>query len=157
MCCVRSFNLSYESLTGYPVREKLRSLKINDPQFWEELTCHVAKETEDGVVVNKLEAPGEEADLDCTDPSDDTDVSCASVIADMLGEAPSMQVEKLNGGLASKAEAESMDFAVDAAVDMAKHCERQPDEAALGRGRRQKKVNSLYSQKFWRHHDDGEL
>ncbi|KAG1872308.1 hypothetical protein DFJ58DRAFT_635311, partial [Suillus subalutaceus] len=40
MCHVHTFNLSFESLTSYAVREKLRSLKVDDPQFWDELTSH---------------------------------------------------------------------------------------------------------------------
>lgn len=37
MCHVRTFNLMYESLTSHAVREKLNNLKVEDPQFWDEL------------------------------------------------------------------------------------------------------------------------
>lgn len=156
MCHVHTFNLSYESLTSYAVREKLRSLKVDDPQFWDELTSHAPQETEDSTPTeneNDTEILGKAVETDGTDPSDDTDVPCASVIANMLGNVSSVQgVEKLNGRLILKADAESMEFAVDIGAVEDADCE--PDtQVALGRGKRKKKENTLYSHQFWYHHD----
>ncbi|KAG1749219.1 hypothetical protein EDB19DRAFT_1904732 [Suillus lakei] len=152
---VHTFNLSYKSLTSYAVQEKLRNLKVNDPQFWEELTSHAPQEMKDSTTSkneNESEIPGEAVEIYGADPSDDTNVPCASIIADMLGNAPSVEgVEKLNGRLISNTEAESMEFAVDV-----EDTDCEPDQVALGRGKRKKKANTLYSHRFWRHHDDGE-
>ncbi|KAG1724689.1 uncharacterized protein EDB91DRAFT_1087362 [Suillus paluster] len=110
-----------KSLTSYAVREKLRNLKVDDPQFWEELTSHTPQEMKDSTTSkneNKSKTQG---------------------------------VEKLNGRLILNTEAESMEFAVDV-----EDTDCEPDQVALGRGKRKKKANTLYSHRFWHHHDDGE-
>ncbi|KAG1785206.1 uncharacterized protein HD556DRAFT_1450956 [Suillus plorans] len=130
MCHVHTFNLSYE-------------------RFWDELMCHAHQETKDSTPTeneNDTEILGEAAETDSTDPSDDTNVPYgASVIADMLGNVSSVQgVEKLNGRLISKADAESMEFVVD--IGAVKDADCEPDtQVALGRGKRKKKENTLYS------------
>jgi hypothetical protein len=48
MCRVKDFNLSYDCLTGYAVRDKLRNLKKTDPEFWKELTAASVPEPTDG-------------------------------------------------------------------------------------------------------------
>ncbi|KAG1793278.1 uncharacterized protein HD556DRAFT_1443709 [Suillus plorans] len=159
MCRVRTFNLLYESLTSYAVREKLRNLKVDDPQFWDELTSHTPQETKDSTPTeneNDTEILGEAAETDSTDPSNDTDVPCVSVIADMLGNVSSVQgVEKLNERLISRADAESMEFVVD--IGAVKDTDYKPDtQVVLGRGKRKKKENTLYSHLFWCHHNKGE-
>ncbi|PPR06566.1 hypothetical protein CVT24_001800 [Panaeolus cyanescens] len=42
-CKVRSWDLSYECLTSFRAREKLRNLKHENPQFWAELSNDVVK------------------------------------------------------------------------------------------------------------------
>jgi hypothetical protein len=141
------------------MREKLRSLKVDDPQFWDELTSHAPQETKDNTSnenENETEILGEAVETDGADTSNDTDVPCASVIADMLGNVSSVQgVEKLNGRLISKADTESMEFVVDSGAVEDTDCE-PGTEVALGRGKRKKKENTLYSHRFWCHHDEGE-
>ena len=51
LCHVQGWNLSYDSLTLYEMREKLRLLKTSDPEFWAELcnnlnTSNMPKEGE---------------------------------------------------------------------------------------------------------------
>ncbi|KAG2130398.1 hypothetical protein DEU56DRAFT_740628 [Suillus clintonianus] len=149
MCRVREYNLSYESLTGFAARDKLRKLKSEDPHFWEELTKVQPQETTD--TTNTNEDIETEVDLYDDTSFDDTDVPCAVVIADMVGACVAAGIERVDGRLGSKTDAESLEF------EGNNHSEGSADVAEeLGQGRRNKKANTLYSHTFWRHHDDGE-
>lgn len=153
MCHVRGFNLSYQSLTSYSAREKLRNLKQDNPEFWNELTCQNQDQMKDG---DDIETLGDEGELGSPDGVvlDDTDVSCSSVIADMLSGIIRAGNEKPFGALTSNGEAETMEFMVDTAAEVKDNVDDNTDTADLGRGRRKKKANSLYSHSFWRHHDE---
>ena len=47
MCRTGNFNLSYDSLTSYEARQKLRELKTTDPDFSNELIQKTATEAAD--------------------------------------------------------------------------------------------------------------
>ncbi|KAG2067098.1 hypothetical protein BDR04DRAFT_1159526 [Suillus decipiens] len=103
MCCVRSFNLSYQSLTSYAAQEKLRNLKNNEPEFWDKLIKQTEEEEKDDYGIDILK---DEAELDGLPEGDDTDVLCSSVIADMLSGNTHTGFEKPVGVLTSKGEAD---------------------------------------------------
>jgi len=63
MCRVRVWNLSYESLTSFEAREKLRNLKTDNPEFWAELSM----EKED----TSLPAPDDVVPEDVVDIEED--------------------------------------------------------------------------------------
>ncbi|KAF8800176.1 hypothetical protein BYT27DRAFT_7019403, partial [Phlegmacium glaucopus] len=63
MCRVRLWNLSYESLTSFEAREKLRNLKTDNPAFWVELSM----EKEDA----SLPAPDDNVPEDTVDVEED--------------------------------------------------------------------------------------
>lgn len=48
LCQAGDFNLSYESLTSFAVREKLRNFKTTDPDFWAELSQGTASQVDEG-------------------------------------------------------------------------------------------------------------
>lgn len=149
---MRGFNLSYQSLTSYTAREKLRNLKNDEPEFWDELTRQTGEKAKDG---DGIEVLGDEAELDGLPEGDDTDVLCSSVIADMLSGNIHTGSERPVGVLTSKGEVETMDFVVDVVPEAeGNDCENLEDAMELGQGRRKKKANSLYSHSFWHHHDD---
>ncbi|KAF8805765.1 hypothetical protein BYT27DRAFT_7103779, partial [Phlegmacium glaucopus] len=54
MCHVRGWNLSYESLTSFDARNKLRELKVDDPVFWNELLVDLETSTSDLPASNKI-------------------------------------------------------------------------------------------------------
>jgi hypothetical protein len=154
MCRVRGFDLSYESLTGFAAREKLRGLKTNDPEFWKELTggdssVEVANTVPDLPVEDDVEL--QECAFD-----DDSNLPCTVVIANVTGLGPASSNKHL-----SRAEAETMDFEVERVVEEGNvtNVEAVGDgerKVELGRGRRMRKANTLYMHTFWRHHDDDE-
>lgn len=149
---MRGFNLSYQSLTSYTAQEKLRNLKNDEPEFWDELTRQTGEKAKDG---DGIEVLGDEAELDGLPEGDDTDVLCSSVIADMLSGNIHTGSERPVGVLTSKGEVETMDFVVDVVPEAeGNDCENLEDAMELGQGRRKKKANSLYSHSFWHHHDD---
>lgn len=98
-----------------------------------------------------------EVDLYDDTSFDDTDVPCAAVITDMMGASVAAGVERVDGRLGSKMDTESLEFE-GGDTQPENHSEGGVDVAeGLGRGRRNKKANTLYSHTFWRHHDDGEI
>src|ERR1700679_3769314 len=84
MCRTGKFNMSYESLTSYEARQKLRDLKETDPKFWDQLTQKAALDVD--IPANKHIAEDEDA----TDPlfEDDSDLPCDEVVANVLGSQP---------------------------------------------------------------------
>jgi hypothetical protein len=81
LCRVRGWDLSYESLTSYEMREKLRSLKTTDPTFWAELCNDVASNVpKEGETVVEDEEVVEDDDS----VGDDSAVGIAEVVAEVL-------------------------------------------------------------------------
>lgn len=128
MCTVRGFNLSFESLTGFKARGRLRDLKNADPEFWKELTG--------------------------SNEQDVAEIACAAIVADVLGQnVPSGVGVDADGNLMSTVEAQKLTFEVLPAVEVTSGTDEDGEE--LGRGRRKRKPNTLYAHSFWRH-DDGD-
>jgi hypothetical protein len=81
MCCTGGFNLSYESLTGYEARQKLRDLKTTDPDFWNGLTQKTTTDAADMADENM----SEDEDSGEVPFEDDSDLPCETIIARVLG------------------------------------------------------------------------
>jgi len=159
MCRVKSFNLSYESLTSYAVRDQLCNLKKTDPEFWKELT------TASTPVANNPEQKFDEDDTDEPDTlcfDDDSDVVCNVVIAHVgKSNVPNGIVTTSNGNLARAAEAESMEAnslianSLEAIEGDEQNTEAPLETEELGPGKRKCRANTLYKANvFWRHHDE---
>jgi hypothetical protein len=148
MCRVKEFNLSYNCLTGYAVRDKLRNLKKTDPEFWKELTAaSVPEPTNRNDTFEEDNVEGSDMFFD-----DDSDLSCDMIIACVTGSGIPETVSSMDGGnLVSVAHAELMDDngeSNDAQLEV-------PLAEELGPGKRKRQANTLYNaQVFWRHHDD---
>jgi hypothetical protein len=73
--------MSYESLTSYEARQKLRDLKITDPEFWDQLTRKAVPDIDTLINEHITE------DDDDTNPlfEDDSDLSCGVIVANVLG------------------------------------------------------------------------
>lgn len=146
MCRVKDSNLSYESLTSYAIRDRLRNLKKTDPDFWKELI------TGSTPVANNAEQTFDEDNIDESNTAssfdDDSDVICNVIIA-QVGKAklPDGIVATPDGNLARTAEAESMEVDSEALEAL--------ETEELGPGKRKRRPNTLYkSSMFWRHHDN---
>ena len=151
MCRTGSFNLSYESLTSYEARQKLRDLKSSDPEFWAELA---RKTTPDHNTEITAAADDDNEDFveddENIDPlfEDDSDLPCNVVIASVLGQQPRHVTATANGDLVSTRVAEYIDNEELSVV-------KQKHETDLGHSKRKKITNKLYSSKsFWRHNDN---
>jgi hypothetical protein len=145
MCRTGNFNLSYDSLTSYEARQKLRELKTTDPDFWNELTQKTATEAAD---TTNDDVPEDE---DISEPlfEDDSDLPCDVIIARVHGSIPTGTTSTPDGNLVSTAVAESLD-AGDETESLG--IAGESSENALGRGKRKVTKNKLYHS-FWRHND----
>jgi hypothetical protein len=56
MCRTGKFNLSYQSLTSFTAREKLRNLKSTNPEFWQELTTVAHQTIPDDDIIDEDDA-----------------------------------------------------------------------------------------------------
>lgn len=148
MCTVRGFNLSFESLIGFEARSRLQDLKNADPEFWKELT---GSNEQDVAEIAKIEDENHEEEPNF---NDDSDLPCAAIVADVLGQnAPSGVGVDADGKLMLTVEAQKLTFEVLPAVEVMNGTDEDGEE--LGRGRRKRKPNTLYAHLFWRH-DDGD-
>jgi hypothetical protein len=84
-CEVRGWNLSYECLTSYNARERLRQEKNNDTPFWNELQKKslIDLRPTDDEVVSEDAMPC--VNMDEEDGPDDSDIMPAEVVADIVG------------------------------------------------------------------------
>ena len=147
MCRVRGFNLSYQSLTSFEARERLRSLKSTDPDFYAELSAgrNLGEIKHDEVV--------QEDDPEIVgigEVDDDSDLPCKAVIAIVTGQPPPMKLlTAADGSLASAAQAESLELETTSSSGEIS----APEE--LGVGKRKRTANVLYkSDNFWHHRDE---
>lgn len=97
LCRIRGWDLSYESLTSYEMREKLRSLKTTDPTFWAEL-CNTA------AVASNVPKEGEtvvedEEVIDDDSGGDDSAIGIAEVVAEVLNSNEGGRVDSKTDGL----------------------------------------------------------
>src|ERR1700722_10535225 len=105
MCRVKELNLSYDCLTGYAVRDRLRNLKKTDPEFWKELTSASVPEA------TNMDQTFEEDNVDGPDTffDDDSDLSCNTIIGCVTGSVIRENVSTTaDGDLVSAAQAELM-------------------------------------------------
>ena len=127
-------------------RSRLRELEVTDPEFYAELTTMRCDETAPPENVAQPEDVVDRAE----EHDDDCDVPIKVVIEAMTGK----NIRKgfasgENGGIASTCAAE--EFEDDVSVDNHAYDEE------LGRGKRQRRPNTLYSSRsFWRHNDDSD-
>jgi hypothetical protein len=141
---VRTWDLSYENLTGVAARSYLRELKKTDPTFWDELTSNL----EENIPPEDVPQP-EDEDNDHDDGGvDDSDIPTHVVIqamvqgSDKIKGKYSMHPE---GGITMDAMAERFD---DEEVKIDEDQNQQ-----LGRGKHRKRANQQYTQ-FWRYNAD---
>lgn len=152
MAGTRGLNLSYGSLTCYATREKLRQLKHDNPEFWKELDEGRQRALADleaaALEDEKTNAGPRETMLD-----DDSAVSSHQVVAEMMpghteaAIVKSVAIDQLINGVVATGEAESLDFCGGEEIG------REVEEE-LGRGKRKRKANTLYSHRFWLSLDD---
>jgi hypothetical protein len=145
--------MSYESLTSYEARQKLRDLKITDPEFWDQLTRKAVPDIDTLINEHITE------DDDDTNPlfEDDSDLSCGVIVANVLGSQSAGVKLTTSGDMISTAAAESLEmYRTEIVSDDA---EGKGDVASvvdleLGRGKRKRTANKFYDSKsFWQHND----
>jgi hypothetical protein len=148
LCCVKGLNLSYQCLTSFEAREKLRNLKTTDPEFHSELVKGKAKA---GVAEDEKAPEDEEEDVE---NEDDSGLPCEVVIRQTLNKKlPSKVVHGADGQLMSSAVAESLD-AADEDDSRTRALAQANEEEDLGVGKRKRRPNKLYYTNFWRHCDN---
>jgi hypothetical protein len=154
MCRTGDFNMSYDSLTSYDARQKLRDLKTTDSEFWDELTRKSAA----GLIIADEDNVAE--DEENTDPffEDDSDLPCDAIISTVLGTHPVGVTLNATGDVVSAAAAESLDNdKIDELLpnEVTENNDKAGETAEMGRGKRKRTSNKLYSTNaFWRHHDN---
>jgi hypothetical protein len=151
MCRTKEYDLSYECLTGYVVRDRLRNLKKTDPEFWNELTAASVPEP-----TNK-DHTFEEDNMDTPDTrfDDDSNLKCDTIIAGVTGsDLPEGVLLTEDGDLVSVVQAESMEDNINGEFSEPPS-DVQLAAEELGPGKRKRRANTLYNSNiFWRHHDN---
>jgi hypothetical protein len=147
MCHVRQWNLSYQSLTSYEARARLRSLKQDNPEFWFELT---QKRIQD-VTLKESEPQAEDAEeveFHGGDDGelDDSDIPLKMVIDSIVTGRKPKNVRARENGTFESIQAEHVE-------DVSDTAEMKAED--LGRGKRVRKANRLYAA-FWKHNDNDE-
>ena len=151
-CEVWGWNLSFEFLTCFEAREKLRKLRLEDPEFWKELT----EERTPELPAIDIKIPEDVESFDDKELGpDDSDLPVQTIIKSMLkGSLPVGTAVQPDGGLMSIADAEDLDSDLkDTSGGHAVNpeCERE-DGNIQSRPKRTQKLNKLYnSVDFWRH------
>jgi hypothetical protein len=121
-------------------------LKQDDPEFWKQLTSKRLQDSAPAESEPQVEDANEENDGFEDDDVDDSDISLGIVINSMLsGSSPQNFLTKDSGTFQSPEDPEPVD-------------EEAQNEAAekveeLGRGKRAKRANRLYTADFWRHNN----
>jgi hypothetical protein len=139
--------LSYESLTSYDAREKLRGLKSSDLAFYKELLAGSEH-------VEKMDVVQEDDPniISTEDLEDDSDLPCKAVITNVLMKPLPFGVVSTARGLVSAAEAELLDEG--SSNGPVGHEEKQAEPEEHGVGKRKRRANVMYNSKhFWRHMD----
>ena len=177
LCCVRGWNQSYESLTSFAAREKLRNLKTEDPLFWNELQVNT-----DTTLPGPTDIVPEDEPVEDDDFGDDSSVGLSDVIKTVVEETiPSTMRANEGGGLVAIRNAddeneEPVDGVYDGGVKQEDDPTHVVEEAQAttnitvtgaelekiaessrerGRGKRKRTANKLYNlHNFMQHHDD---
>lgn len=149
MCRVREWNLSYGCLTSFNTRKRLWEMKDRDPEFWKELT----EVKTVGLPAPDVTMPEDEPDRE-DQLTDDSELPLNAVIEEIInGTCPDGIAHCPTGGLMSVADAERLDLEPEPDVVASQDVETK--DTKLGRGKRHRTENKLYtSSTFWRHHDD---
>ena len=107
MCHVRQWNLSYGSPTSYETREKLRTLKKEEPLFWDELSAsktHNLPGSEEHIEEDEERLDDED------DKGDDSSLEMSAVLSAVVtGEVARNVSVGGNGGLVSQNEADDVE------------------------------------------------
>jgi hypothetical protein len=134
-------------LTGFPARERLRNLKADDPEFYNELMAnHVPEET--------TEYPEDDETLTNDEDGDDSDLPIETVIAHAVELDVATSVEETaDGNLASNTLADGFDNDhVELMDGTPADSEVDPTTFERAPGKRKTRKNLLYSSDaFWRH------
>jgi hypothetical protein len=134
-------------LTGFPARERLRNLKADDPEFYNELMAnHVPEET--------TECPEDDETLTNDEDGDDSDLPIETVIAHAVELDVATSVEETaDGNLASNTLADGFDNDhVELMDGTPADSEVDPTTFERAPGKRKTRKNLLYSSDaFWRH------
>lgn len=174
MSQVKSWDLSYGSLTSFEAREKLRGLKTADSDFWNELTLDARhKDLPDAnttVEEDTIEAPG-----DFDDYGDDSSFSVSAVISEVMKGGAGREGGLVAQGLAEDEDAEpvesiDMSFDINQPTDSSSHT-LSPTVAATSSGeigslgveagkttsgKRKRTANRWYALKGFIRHNDNE-
>jgi hypothetical protein len=151
-CVFKEWNLFYGCVTGATARAKLRELKQTDPVFWNELTN---KRSEDDVPPENIPQPEDDIAVDDGEIGqtlDDSDVPLKVLVQKLVGQPRKTKgyVISDDGGIASNVLAEQFEEVMVRESDINNGGDKQ-----LGRGKRRKQANRLYSaNSFWMHGDD---
>jgi len=106
MCCVHDWNLSYECLTKFAARKKLREMKNTDPEFWKELT---KAKTQDLPVLD-VALPEDQIVTADDDNLDDSELPLSVIIDEIItGACPNGTAHHPAGGLMLVGDAERLD------------------------------------------------
>ena len=119
---MRTWNLSYESLTSFDAREKLRSLKAEDPMFWDELT------------MNKQDTNLPEPDADVPEDDMDAELACDSGFGDDSSVTIADVVRATTGALRSTSRVADREGGGLVPMDLAENEDEEPVGATNGDG-----------------------
>ena len=141
--------MSYECLTSYEARERLRQEKNNNTAFWNELQKKSRLEdlrpTDDDFITEDTMPC---VQMDEEDGPDDSDITPAEVIADIVGKTHERCIVRQENGSGLSSAADTSAPLAHVGDDAAPESVEVAEET--GRGKRKKKENSLYAG-WWRH------
>ena len=127
---------------------KLRQLKETDPEFWKELTSKYAEE-----LAPPENVPQPEDDAEDLGIQDDSDVPLKLLTRELTGQGTTQATGYTiseGGAIVSSSLAEQFEE-----EDVQTKAESDSVDKDLGRGKRRKQSNRLYSAKtFWMHGDN---
>ena len=152
LCRIRGWDLSYESLTSYEMREKLRMLKTSDPTFWAELANDVASNVpkEGEIVVEDAEI------VDDDSVGDDSAIGIAEVVAEVLNSKRGREGGKTDGLTLSNFAEDGGEEPTDSDSNPGPVLTSDPGPSTGERGKRKRIANKWYPMKNFIRHDNEE-
>ena len=112
MCRVRGWDISYESLTSFDARKKLRDLKVENPAFWNELSVQTVAPDSDLPAPNEIVPEDTLYEGDGDKYGDDSSIGLATVVKAVISEGAVVLKAvgiREDGGLVQEAFAEDGD------------------------------------------------
>ncbi|KAJ6491004.1 hypothetical protein C8R45DRAFT_1137955 [Mycena sanguinolenta] len=159
LCKMCEWDLSYECLTSPRIRKRLRDEESQNTVFWQELQ---ASRANGGLPSGTKKFAEDDEDHDGDEGPDDSDVSVAAVIADVVVNKRKGHVARKpeieGGGLQSMGLAEDLEAGAEPALDDLEangepaDTVENADREEGGRSKRTRKPNRRYL--GWLHHDD---